>query len=69
MFDAKKLLESLVTGFGAKQDMPGGNATSWVMPNIGAITALYDAYCNCLKSGPAGGPGDFPRLVETIVER
>ncbi len=52
-------LTSLVTGFGAKQDMPAGNATSWVMPNIGAITALYDAYCNCLKSGPAGGPGDF----------
>jgi iron complex outermembrane receptor protein len=24
-----------------------------------AIAAAYDIYCNCLKSGPAGGPGDF----------
>ena len=52
-------LTSQLSGFGNGQDMPAGNATGWVLPNIGAITALYDAYCNCLKSGPAGGPGDF----------
>ncbi|QBQ35445.1 TonB-dependent receptor [Pseudoduganella plicata] len=52
-------LTGLVTGFGPDQDLPAGTATSWVKPDIGAITALYDAYCNCLKTGPAGGPGDF----------
>ncbi|WP_207221195.1 TonB-dependent receptor [Pseudoduganella lutea] len=52
-------LTTTLSGFGPGQDMPAGNATSWVMPNIQAITAAYDAYCNCLKSGPAGGPGDF----------
>jgi len=52
-------LANQVTGFGPDQDLPAGTATSWVKPDIGAITALYDAYCNCLKTGPAGGPGDF----------
>jgi iron complex outermembrane receptor protein len=30
-----------------------------VIPNLNAIASAYDIYCNCLKSGPAGGPGDF----------
>ena len=29
------------------------------MPNLDAIASAYDIYCNCLKSGPANGPGDF----------
>jgi iron complex outermembrane receptor protein len=52
-------ISTLLTGFGNGLSLPGGTATSWVMPDIRAITTLYDAYCNCLKSGPAGGPGDF----------
>jgi TonB-dependent receptor len=39
--------------------MPAGNATGWVIPNLPAIASAYDIYCNCIKAGPAGGPGDF----------
>ncbi|WP_306393012.1 TonB-dependent receptor [Telluria beijingensis] len=52
-------LTSTMTGFGSQLGMPAGNATGWVMPNLQAIAAAYDIYCNCIKSGPAGGPGDF----------
>ncbi len=52
-------LTSNMTGFGSQLGMPAGNATGWVMPNLAAIAAAYDIYCNCIKSGPAGGPGDF----------
>jgi iron complex outermembrane receptor protein len=53
---------SLVTnlsGFGKGQDLPSGSITSWALPNLDAIAQAYDIYCNCLKTGPAGGPGDF----------
>jgi len=46
-------LTSTLTGFGQ------GNVGSWLIPNLGAIAAAYDIYCNCIKAGPAGGPGDF----------
>ncbi|MCD2514952.1 TonB-dependent receptor [Massilia sp. G4R7] len=46
-------LTSTLTGFGQ------GNVGSWVIPNLSAIAAAYDIYCNCIKAGPAGGPGDF----------
>jgi len=49
----------VLSGFGSGLDLPAGSATSWLIPDVQAITKLYDAYCNCLKSGPAGGPGDF----------
>ncbi|SFD32680.1 TonB-dependent receptor [Massilia yuzhufengensis] len=52
-------LTSTVTGFGKGLDMPNGNVTGWVIPNLNAIAAAYDIYCNCIKAGPAGGPGDF----------
>lgn len=52
-------LSTAVTGFGRGLDLPAGTATSWVIPNLNAIAQAYDIYCNCLKSGPAGGPGDF----------
>ncbi|MCE4535842.1 TonB-dependent receptor [Pelomonas sp. P7] len=52
-------LSTLLTGFGKQSDLPAGTPTSWVIPNLNAIASLYDIYCNCLKSGPAGGPGDF----------
>lgn len=52
-------LTTLLTGFGRNLNLPAGTPTSWVMPDLNAIAAAYDIYCNCLKSGPAGGPGDF----------
>ena len=52
-------LTSSLTGFGKDLGMPGTNATGWVIPNLRAIAAAYDIYCNCIKAGPAGGPGDF----------
>ncbi|RZT91967.1 TonB-dependent receptor [Rivibacter subsaxonicus] len=52
-------LTTMVTGFGQGQNLPAGTPTSWVIPNLQAIAQAYDIYCNCIKSGPAGGPGDF----------
>jgi iron complex outermembrane receptor protein len=52
-------LSSLLTGYGKGQSLPPGSVTSWAKPNFDAITTAYDIYCNCLKSGPVGGPGDF----------
>lgn len=52
-------LSTQLTGFGGGLDMAAGTPTNWVMPNLDAIVAAYNAYCNCLQSGPAGGPGDF----------
>lgn len=52
-------LTTLLTGFGKGMNLPAGTPTSWVIPNLQAIAEAYDIYCNCLKSGPAGGPGDF----------
>jgi TonB-dependent receptor len=52
-------LTTTLTGFGNGLSLPGGSITSWVIPNLNAITAAYNIYCNCIQSGPAGGPGDF----------
>lgn len=52
-------LTTSLSGFGRGLDLPAGTATSWVIPNLNAIAQAYDIYCNCIKSGPAGGPGDF----------
>lgn len=52
-------LSTLLTGFGKGLNLPAGTITSWVIPDLNAIAAAYDIYCNCIKSGPAGGPGDF----------
>ncbi|MBI3369480.1 MAG: TonB-dependent receptor, partial [Burkholderiales bacterium] len=52
-------LTTMLSGFGNGLNLPTGTATSWVIPNLNAIAAAYDIYCNCIKSGPAGGPGDF----------
>ena len=30
-----------------------------MIPNLNAIAAAYDIYCNCLKTGAANGPGDY----------
>ena len=52
-------LTTMISGFGRGQNLPAGTATSWVIPDLNAIAKAYDIYCNCIKSGPAGGPGDF----------
>ncbi|APV51138.1 hypothetical protein BWI17_16475 [Betaproteobacteria bacterium GR16-43] len=52
-------LTTTLTGFGRQLGLPSGVPTSWVIPNLNAITSAYNIYCNCLQSGPAGGPGDF----------
>ena len=52
-------LTTTVANFGRGLNLPAGTATSWVIPNLNAIAQAYDIYCNCIKSGPAGGPGDF----------
>ena len=54
-------LSSLTTmvDIGRGFDMPSGTPTSWIAPNLPAIASAYNIYCNCLISGPAGGPGDF----------
>lgn len=52
-------LTTMLTGFGNGLSLPAGTPTSWVIPNLSAIASAYDIYCNCIKSGPAGGPGDF----------
>lgn len=52
-------LTTLLTGFGSGLGLPAGTPTAWVIPDLNAIAAAYDIYCNCLQSGPAGGPGDF----------
>jgi TonB-dependent receptor len=52
-------LTTMITGVGKGMGIPAGTPTSWVIPNLNAIAAAYDIYCNCIKSGPSGGPGDF----------
>lgn len=52
-------LTTSVTGFGKGMNLPAGSVTGWVIPDLNAIAAAYDIYCNCIKSGLAGGPGDF----------
>jgi iron complex outermembrane receptor protein len=52
-------LSTMLSGFGSGLNLPAGTATSWVIPDLNAIAKAYDIYCNCIKSGPAGGPGDF----------
>ncbi|MES2318366.1 MAG: TonB-dependent receptor [Pseudomonadota bacterium] len=52
-------LTTSVNNFGKGQNLPAGTPTSWLIPNLNAIAQAYDIYCNCIKSGPAGGPGDF----------
>ncbi|MCV2359793.1 TonB-dependent receptor [Paucibacter sp. TC2R-5] len=52
-------LVTSLTGFGKGQSIPAGTITSWVLPDLNAISSAYDIYCNCLKTGAAGGPGDY----------
>jgi TonB-dependent receptor len=52
-------LLTTISGFGSGMNIPAGVPTTWLIPNLPAIASAYNIYCNCLQSGPAGGPGDF----------
>lgn len=52
-------LTTQVTGFGRGINLPAGTPTGWVIPNLNAVANALNIYCNCIQSGPAGGPGDF----------
>jgi TonB-dependent receptor len=52
-------LTTTLSGFGHGLDLPSGSITSWLIPDLRAIASAYNIYCNCLQSGPVGGPGDF----------
>ena len=56
---AGSVLTTTVKNFGRGLNLPAGSLTGWVIPDLNAIAQAYDIYCNCIKSGPAGGPGDF----------
>ncbi|MDO9586545.1 MAG: TonB-dependent receptor [Brevundimonas sp.] len=46
-------ISNLLTGFG-KNLIPGGTDTSWVRPDLNAIAALFNIYCNCNTGVPGG---------------
>jgi TonB-dependent receptor len=52
-------LTTTISGFGSSLNLPSSVPTSWVIPDLNAIANAYNIYCNCIQSGPAGGPGDF----------
>jgi iron complex outermembrane receptor protein len=52
-------LTTHISNFGNGLSLPAGTPTTWLIPDLKAIAKLYDIYCNCIKSGAAGGPGDF----------
>jgi TonB-dependent receptor len=52
-------LTTTINGFGRGLNLPDGTITTWVIPDLRAIAQAYNIYCNCIQSGPAGGPGDF----------
>ncbi len=46
-------ISNLLTGFGSGLNY-GGNATSWVRPDLPAIASLFNIYCNCNTGVPGG---------------
>jgi TonB-dependent receptor len=56
---AMSSLLTTISGFGSGLSLPPGVPTTWLIPNLPAIASAYNIYCNCLQSGPSGGPGDF----------
>ena len=53
--DVTKVLD----GFGRNLNLGPNSPTSWLIPDLNALAKAYDIYCNCVKTGAAGGPGDF----------
>lgn len=50
-------LSQRLTGFGSGLGAP--TPSSFLVPDLNKIAALYNIYCNCLQSGAVAGPGDF----------
>ena len=46
-------ISNLLTGFG-RNLVPAGTDTSWLRPDLDAIAALFDIYCNCDTGVPGG---------------
>jgi len=46
-------ISDLLTGYG-RDLIPTGTASSWVRPNLPAIAALFNIYCNCNTGAPGG---------------
>lgn len=46
-------ISNLLTGYG-KNLIPAGTATSWLRPDLNAIAALFNIYCNCDTGVPGG---------------
>lgn len=44
----------LVTNFGEGFDMPSGNDTSWIVPDLDAIARAFNINCNCIDEGANG---------------
>ncbi|WP_426041012.1 TonB-dependent receptor [Brevundimonas sp. TWP2-3-4b1] len=62
-------ISNLVTGFGDRLDLSPGSMTSFVVPDIMAISDLFDVLCNCVnafgdfRTGPGGGSAADNRNV------
>lgn len=46
-------ISDVLSGFGSDL-IPGGTASSWARPNLPAIAALFNIYCNCNTGVPGG---------------
>lgn len=46
-------ISDILTGYGNGL-IPGGTASSWVRPDLGAIADLFNIYCNCNTGVPGG---------------
>jgi iron complex outermembrane receptor protein len=46
-------ISNLLTGYG-KNLIPAGTANSWLRPDLNAIAALFNIYCNCDTGVPGG---------------
>ncbi len=47
-------IATVMSGYGSNLGQPGGNDSSWVVPNLNAIANLFDIYCNCDTGAPGG---------------
>jgi len=47
-------ISHLLTNFGRNFDLPAGTDTRWVVPDLDAIAAAFNIYCNCIDEGANG---------------
>ncbi|MGY4516431.1 TonB-dependent receptor [Lysobacter sp. HA18] len=58
-------ISAALTDFGRGLGQPSGNASGWVIPNLGAIAGLFNIYCNCDPTPGVAGDADDFRLTST----